>query len=275
MCQYKKIDSIEAFIKQTKNDYQKWELGESPWLPWFRGEPTCDKPLLPKLYRGEYEDESYENRLLQFFRMKAPSLGYGKMPDREYTDQWIFMAQHVGFPTRLLDWTEGSLIALYFALQEEKPVVWMLNPFELNRLSTLSDTSDKPYNIYALTWYKPEDGSINIGYENIRSAWELDSGRLDLPVAVHPTNVHPRMTAQRSCFTVHGKKKKSLYKLLSQNYPEKDILTRYEIDGNKSKEMLDELRILGVSRATMFPEPVGLAKDLTELFRPDLAEGVK
>jgi len=78
MSQSKKIDSVEAFIKKTKNDYKRWDLGESPWLPWFRGEPTCDKPLLPKLYRGAYEDESYENRLLQFFRMKAPSLGYGR-----------------------------------------------------------------------------------------------------------------------------------------------------------------------------------------------------
>ncbi len=260
-----KIDSVKIFIEKTTTDYKKWDLGESPWFPWFRGEPSSDTPLVPKLFRKKYQDDYYENRLIQHFRMRA--MAYGKTPHRDETDLWLFLAQHVGLPTRLLDWTEGSLIALYFALLEKEPIVWMLNPFELNRLSVPEEKSGRSYNIYALTWYSPEDKRIrNIGSENLNAAWRDDQGGLDLPVAIPPTYVHPRIPAQRSCFTVHGKKKESLCDLISG----KDIIKKYVIDGTKSKGMLDELRTLGVSRATLFPELNGLAKDLTELFRPDL-----
>jgi hypothetical protein len=263
MAKRKKIDCVEAFIKQTRKDYSKWDIE----FPWFRGEPLLKQAdaLMPKLYRqgAGYGGYPLENRLLQYFRMKAPSLGYGDMPHREHTDQWLFFAQHVGLPTRLLDWTEGSLIALYFALKEERPVIWMLNPFELNRLTEQKD--ERTYNIYPITWIR------HLGSANIFAAWGNDEGNTDLPIAVQPTCIHARMTAQRSVFTVHGEKKRSLCKLLAG----KDILKKYFIDGRKRKEMLDELRILGVSHATLFPDPDGLAKDLTKLFRPDLVKYVE
>jgi len=45
----------------------------------------------------------------------------------------------------------------------------------------------------------------NLGNSNISAAWELDEGGSELPVAIHPTNVHTRMNTQKSCFTVQGK----------------------------------------------------------------------
>jgi len=297
----KQITSIEYFIQRVKEDCEEWKN-----FPWFRGEPASTTPLLPKLYRQKRgKDPNYENQLLQHFRMKSQSPEFGYTPPRDHTDQWLFLARHSGLPTRLLDWTEGSLVALYFAIVEQEalneetgkkanPVVWMIDPIELNRLVVwwkrhkkcyvedlsiaLSNITDEIYtrivndyesyrkrefhesNVFPLTFL-----TIGIGIENIRGAWEKNTVGTDFPVAVHPTNIHPRMSVQKSCFTVHGKEKKPLNELLDKfgfKY-----LKRYVIDRRNMKLMLEDLRMLGISYSTLFPDLDGLAKDLEKRFQ--------
>jgi hypothetical protein len=148
----------------------------------------------------------------------------GSCPDRKATDQWLFLAQHVRLPTRLLDWSESALVGLYFGLQEETPVVWMLDPLALNRLSDATYGPTEPE--FPLTWHRPE---VNIGAANIGGAWTRDRAGVELPVAVQPTNIHPRMSVQRSCFTVHGTNKSSLADQVAQ------LLTRYEIEPTQDR----------------------------------------
>ena len=248
------ISSIEDFIGRVRADRADWPHA------WFRGEPNVSTALVPKLYRPRADGRQHdENRLLQFFRMKAPTFSRESIPVREATDQWLFLAQHVGLPTRLLDWTESALVGLHFALLEKEPIVWMLNPIALNRLSLTSN--DPPVGgDFPLTWFQPENG-INIGVENIRGAWQLDGPGLKYPVAIHPTNIHPRMSVQRSCFTVHGKCKASLKEMV----PAAD-LRQYPVDPQVVARLRSDLRILGISHSTVFPDLDGLAKDLAELY---------
>src|ERR1700730_19282468 len=112
------------------------------------------------------------------------------VPDVERTDQWLFLARHAGLPTRLLDRTEGALIGLHFALKEKEPVIWMLNPLELNETAGISSTPN-PMREFPLVWLQPTTG-INPAFENLRGAWELDQPGVQLPVAVYPTYVHVR-----------------------------------------------------------------------------------
>ena len=199
------ISTIVGYIQKIQRQHKSWG---APEYVWFRGEPESITPLLPKLYRPKSDGGSHhENKLLQMFRMRAATYSDVSIPRRSHTDQWLFLAQHVGLPTRLLDWTENALLALFFALKEDRPLVWMLHPMGLNQLTVTHPSILKysDYDEFALTWLRSSAGSINIGHENIRGAWEQDKIGVDLPIAIHPTYMHPRMMAQRSVFTIHGK----------------------------------------------------------------------
>jgi hypothetical protein len=277
------IRSVEDFIVRVKTDSEGW-----PHV-WFRGEPgDVDTPLLPRLYRPRKDGNKHkENKLLQAFRMRAPIFAAASCPDRSAVDQWLFLAQHVGLPTRLLDWSESALVGLYFALLKDKPVVWMLNPMELNRLSVSnpSEVIDE----FPLTWVGPTvttpgadlatyanpvainlepermsptragwEKRTNLGSVNIHAAWTHDAVGSELPVAIRPTNIHPRMSVQRSGFTVHGKNKSSLIDQVPQ------VLTRYDIEPKDRVVMRQHLYLLGISHSTVWPDLDGLAKELED-----------
>jgi|WetSurMetagenome_2_1015567.scaffolds.fasta_scaffold26587_5 hypothetical protein len=251
------ITTIRGFVTKIIKQYHIWN--DPPYV-WFRGEPSTKTRLTPKLYRlGKNGQSHHENKLLQMFRWKAASFSQLNTPQREQIDQWLFLAQHVGLPTRLLDWTENSLLALYLALQEDQPVVWMLDPMALNNhvSETLSGKSLK-YDEFPLTWLHAEPPIINIGNENIRGAWEGGKCGIELPVAVHPTYIHPRMSAQRSVFTVHGFNHDPIDTLIPPS-----MIIKFEISPRVRKKLLSSLVLFGIQHSTVFPDLDGLAKELS------------
>ncbi len=255
------INSLENYIAHIREHISQWGEGA---VPWFRGEPDVETPLLPKVFRKTLDGRFHsENQLLQMFRMKAPTFTRESMPPRGDTDQWLFLAQHVRLPTRLLDWTESALVGLYFALKQDKPIVWMLDPFRLNELSVTEKVSDEKLQtkVYPLTWFDPRGPVKNIGVENIKGAWETRYDGLDLPVAIHPTYLHPRMSAQRSVFTIHGAKKEPLCNLVPET-----ILRKFIIDSNSISSMLKDLHMLGIHESTAFPDLDGLSDELSALY---------
>ncbi len=147
-------------------------------------------------------------------------------------------------------------MGLYFALLEAEPVVWLLNAVELNNLSVTEKAVSTAFR-FPLTWFQYPEGSgrVNIGAFNIQGAWELDGPGVSLPVAVQPTNIHPRMSVQRSCFTVHGKCKASFVHQVPQ------LLKRYDFASDDRRQLLSDLRLLGVSHSTVFPDLDGLARE--------------
>jgi hypothetical protein len=279
----KVITSVLEIIGEVNKVLVDWGYESTPW---FRGEPRdVLKPLLPRLFRVEDGRRHDELKLLQHFRMKAPSLGLPYVPQRGYVDQWLFLAQHVGLPTRLLDWTEGLMIALHFALYTHQAgaIIWMLNPNELNKL-TVPDSEEGET---ALTWFslrniplKKEDLAIiqnmikkkgvgkmpdiaeNIGSININMAWTKQGKGTTYPVAIHPTNIHPRMSSQISRFTIHGERENEMCNMgLS-----KKILRRFQIADEAIPDMKRGLRIMGITHSSLFPELDGLSEELASIY---------
>jgi len=101
----------------------------------------------------------------------------------------------------------------------------------------------------------------NIGNVNIRRAWgERDQGT-ELPGAIHPTSIHPRITAQKSCFTIHGNKELPLSTLVGER-----VLKSYVVDPKSAGRIRADLRMSGISYSTIFPDLDGLAVDLESWF---------
>jgi hypothetical protein len=249
------IRSIEEFIVGARRDAEAWPANHPRW---FRGEPITETPLTPTLYR---RPEPKENVLLQTFRQRAPGF-HDVVPDRGDIDTWLFLARHAGLPTRLLDWSEGALIGLYFALtvSHQPSVVWMLNPLQLNNLSITHPKAPKENAEFPLTWVDTSEGR-NIGFANISGAWGKDANSVELPIAIPPTYVHVRLRGQKGCFTIQGLNKKPLNELVGS-----EILKRYEIDTNSRPEMRRELARLGITESVVFPTIDGLARELGEQY---------
>lgn len=250
------ITNVVQFIKSLDRDLKSWPENSKPW---FRGESGNAKPLTPKVADLHPNEEMY---LLQSFRRKAG--GFANTPQRESEiDLWLFLAQHYGVKTRLLDWTEGALIALFFAVNRgnPNPRVYMLNPHSLNNLAAKKfKTEIEPPN-FPLSWGN-RDG------ENIALAWALEKDRtddigLELPIALPATYQDHRMIAQRSCFTVHGKSLIGLDMLLNDKALNiSDYLVTYKISPSRSPEITKQLFYLGISASTIFPDLDNLSRDL-------------
>jgi len=137
--------SVSDFLSWANGINKRWfDEDENGWGPWFRGHQKAHWPLCPKLYRdyGGYravKRNETEDEIREEFIKRAPILSTS-LPDGDEQRaewEWYFRMQHFGTPTRLLDWTEGALIALYFAVKDNPgfydAAVWALDPFELNR----------------------------------------------------------------------------------------------------------------------------------------------
>ena len=167
---------------------------------------------------------------------------------------WYHIMQHYGIPTRLLDWTDGALIGLYFALRERgnssQPCVWVLNPFWLNLNSTGQ----------AVVFFSDEV-SQDLDDRRIADKYIFDSEDLSkYPIAVSPPHINERIKAQKSTFTVHGTLKTGLHRIWKDNNGKQ--LAQLRISRRSSQKMMKQLWLSGLTESTLFPDLEGLSKEL-------------
>ncbi len=110
-----RIDSFDEFIPIIK-----FNLPENDEFRLFRGHKYATWKLVSRLFRdvkeAKLEDSFYkiENALFQKFKLQVES----RKSECTSNAEILALAQHYGLPTRLLDWTENPLVALWFAFNE-------------------------------------------------------------------------------------------------------------------------------------------------------------
>lgn len=265
------VVGIPAFIEGVLSLRREW-FPDNP-IPeiWFRGTENKGLPLLPGAYWRRTCDE---RALVLSFKSMVPSY-----LDREPTDEWewYYLMQHYGLPTRLLDWTENPLTALFFALAKEPagegPCVWVLDPIDLNRvaqgftdetiIAPVSLDTNKPSR-YWLPEYcgrgiPPRTFEAETGFRDNRN-----------PLAVFPKRYNPRIVAQRGVFSIHGTDEIPIDKLMLESAGEGVArIARFCFDASSREELRRDLYALGISRSALFPEPQSVAEDLRNLYRTD------
>ncbi len=262
------VESLGQFVEGVKQLREKWRVDDEVDSLWFRGQQRSYWLLIPKIYR-EFtshkfiEENDIERDICEEFLIRAPILSETKPADNDPWE-WYFLMQHYGAPTRLLDWTEGALLALYFAVKANPgyydAAVWALDPHALNE--RVLGTEDV---------IPPSAPEVTSSEKKIVKAWSpatFGSRRKlpKLPIAVFPTHIARRISTQRSCFTVHGTEVRSFERLRKRpDFPlEKFVIPSYCV-----ATVQRELATSGIDEITIFPDLDGLGRSFAPKYRSD------
>jgi hypothetical protein len=264
----RKAETLSEFVDVVGIIRGEWYDKFDPWGPWFRGQQRASWPLLPNLFReyGGYlriKRNHIEDEIREEFAARAPVLSETRLTGSNPWD-WYFQMQHFGAPTRLLDWTEGALIALYFAVRDNSgyhdAAVWVLDPYELNRQVIGREEV-----------FPPSDAGLIQRDRQLVDPWLPPRFARGItiprrPVAVYPTYVTRRISTQRSCFTVHGSDPEGIDRL--RNDKER-ILVKIAIPSSRVRGMRKELEMHGIDELTVFPDLDGLGRAISARWKVD------
>jgi FRG domain-containing protein len=224
---------------------------------WFRGVHDARYALVPRLYRsdaGVEELQALEREMFAEFRSRSRSL---LAPDIASDWERMFVMQHYGVPTRLLDWSENAFYALYFALSgaaergfTTDAAVWVMDPAGWNRATF--PTMQAPGNALCV-------GEAALDpYEPGRKLEEMGDGA----AALWGLYNNPRITAQRGVFTVLGRSKSSLQDLFEAQGLPQSALVCLRLPKSILGELNDQVRLLGFRESMIYPDLGGLATEI-------------
>jgi len=297
MCKVKSVDEFLKIVFEKVATANK-ENADDPFnLFWFRGESSDFKEisLVPSAYRnlvvkvnaqktkreysinGNEHPYSYiESYLRAEFDRKALPFVLSKSIESTAWNRY-FLMQHYNVNTRLLDWTEDAIKALFFAIKENTDndaKVWILQPFELNRFTfnklfdlkietpvipPLSNDHHKPQELL------DENGKIRLR-ELTRRYLNMDfqDDKTYNPLAIYPPFLDERMAAQKACFTIFGNESNDgLHDIIRLQEELSDkIIDEIVIDGKSKKKMLNQLRLIGIDDSSIYPDLDGLGNAL-------------
>jgi hypothetical protein len=304
------VDIVTATWREKlysrKDDTKRFYPGEL--APWFRGVSKSTYSLQPTLIRfvtdevfnsresrekhqHDYDKEfddlrtilKVEEYLLQRFKSFGSPLFGNRLPENEIG--WNFVLRHHRAPSRLLDWSKGSLVALHFAIgkrqnrasEESKAAVWILEPRRLAELTTktrriLGVNKDSDQQHISMFHGGRDEQNPSKSYK------DADGNRVDIkkymnnfyPLPIIPNLFSPRIATHIGRFTLHtieqAKKPDGGFKEFAKTAAEQDqgmsYLVKVEISLKQREEMARMLRMTGIADINFSHDLDDLANEL-------------
>ena len=239
------ITCLEDLNKVSKSA-QTSNIKLSGCFQYYRGHGNCTYKLLSNISRL-FTDikllKETEEKIINDLKEKIASVNkqeYFYIPENSNSfDQdwyWLTQAQHLGIPTRLLDWTLCSEIALYFAV---------------------SDNTCKNQDGDFWIFFVPDELNIYNQSENISTIKPFQNEKdLFINIPVHWNKNYEKNEPQRNILSQQGKFfirsfGNSLTPLETEPFYQKYLL-RYKIPSNNKSNLLTELNSMNYTEKTIY-----------------------
>ncbi len=219
------------------NNFNKLNSGHV----WYRGTSKSTYRLDSSLFRLKYPSLNdylaLERQQLQYIDINSTLLDIKKS---ELTNlEKLYLMQHHGLRTRLLDWTSNLGVALYFLsldwTSDESSRLWMLNPEKFN--------------------------NISVGKHGIISPQDYlfsDIHNLQHSIAIFPIRNNNRIIAQHGYFTVQGNSLKPLENEFKSELVTNNALSYIDFDYALKQNVIDYLSMHDIHSFSIFPDMLGL-----------------
>ena len=217
---------------------------------WWRGQRKAKEwSLKPSIFREPHEPY-HEVFISKEFMLKAPAR-HMAVPKEDDLFGWLFMMQHYGLPTRLLDWTESPLVAAYFAVEssfdsDADGCLYALQPGLLNSIQGGASIIVTP---------TLENETVKAC---VKPAFDEKAKDVNYIIGIAPTVMDIRIMAQLSMFTLHG----SNLAIEDLTY-QQAFLIKFLIPYSAKSELFGQLSYgLGIREANLFPDLEHLAREI-------------
>ncbi len=248
------MDEVKNLLFEQKRNQDNGRL-RSSYL--YRGMSNSEFRIMTSLSRhcGKFSAQ-LEPHLLENYKK------YVSIEDPTINESiWkaMIIGQHHGLPTRLLDWTHSTLVALHFAtsdgnmddLESKDTVVWRIDAREINKKlpknyqDSLNEKSTFIFSVEHLN-------------KIVTSLQQYDEEMSDKSfVIVEPPSIDQRIVNQYSFFTVMPLGITDIQDFLDNNT---ENSVKYIIDKKLNWDIRDTLDQLNMNERMIYPGKDGIAK---------------
>jgi hypothetical protein len=119
---------VSIFVSTVKSINNQWQINskgkdgriDPAVRPWFRGIGNESHGLIPSLMYLHNQNKHYDEFWInEQFRKRAMLMSDLKIRHDDIA-MWLFLLRHHDAPSRLIDWTENALAALFFCVEQDK-----------------------------------------------------------------------------------------------------------------------------------------------------------